>query len=277
MISAKVFAKQIEKFAIDNAPGILTGVGVVGAVSTAVLSVKATFSAAKKIQVEGERRDRETPVVMVDGKLVQENPITTKDAVKLVWTDYIPPIISLNLTVAAIICANRVSAGRIAALATAYSLNEKRFGEYREKVVEKFNANKERQVRDDIAQDHVTENPPKDSQIIITGNGDVLCHDLPTGRYFKSNMEKLRQTMNNINAQVNEVGYATLSDFYVALGLKETPYSEELGWTTNKLFDIHFSAVLTDENQPCISIDYVVEPIRTRFRSDEGCLEDPGF
>jgi hypothetical protein len=273
VISAKVFAKTIEKFVSDNAPGILTGVGVVGAISTSVLSVKATIKAKDILAEETDRRFRDIPDIGID----EAKRFTKSETVKLVWTEYIPPAGTLAVTVAAIVCANRISAGRMAALATAYSLNEKRFSEYRDKVVEKFNPNKERQLRDEIAQDRVTENPPKESQIIITGNGDVMCLDIPTERYFKSNMEKLRQVMNDINAQVNEFGSAPLSDFYVALGLKETPYSEDLGWTRDSLLNVQFSAVLTSDNQPCIAIDYQMDPIRGRFRRSEGCMEDPGF
>ncbi len=274
MISAKVLAKQIEKFTTDNAPVILTAIGVGGSISSVILAVKGSFRSSAILEEERERIYRETPNAL---NTVMEIKFSKRQYVELLWKEYLPAAGTLSVTVAAIILANRINTKRPAALAAAYSLSEKAYGEYREKVVEKFNANKERQVRDEIAQDHVTANPPTDAQIIITGNGDVLCHDLPTGRYFKSNMEKLRSVQNDINAQVNEVGHATLSDFYVALGLTTTPYSEALGWTSSKLMEIHFSAVLTDESQPCISINYVVEPIRGSSFRTEGCMEDPGF
>lgn len=274
MISAKVLAKQVEKFAIDNAPGILTGVGVVGAATVAYLTGKATIKAVDLIDSEKHRRHLMTPV-----EKEEDIELSKQDILKTVWTAYLPPAGALGVTMTAIICANRISTGRVAALATAYSLSEKRFGEYKEKVVEKFNPNKERQVRDEIAQDRVNANPPKDAQIILTGNGDVICYDLPTGRYFKSNMEKLRSVQNDINAQVNEIGFAPLSDFYVALHLKETPYSEMLGWTPGRLLDLQFSAVLTDDNQPCISIDYGVETLSPSDRPGfpKGCDADPPF
>jgi hypothetical protein len=264
VISAKVLGKQVERFVIDNAPGILTGVGVVGAVSTAFLTGKATFKATELLTNERERRYR-----------MDEAPMETKDKIQVVWIAYLPPAGALGVTVTAIICANRISTGRVAALATAYSLSEKRFGEYREKIAEKFNPTKERQVRDEIAQDRVNANPPSESQIVIAGNGDVICHDRPTGRYFKSNMEKMRSLQNDINAEVNEVGYSPLSFLYQGLGLSPTPYSDQLGWTTSKMLNLQFSAVLTTDNQPCISIDYDVEPLRSGF--PKGCDADPPF
>lgn len=273
MISAKVLARTVEKFAVDNAPIILTGIGAAGVLATTFLTAKASFKSADDIIEEKQR------LFHTDPNFGQEDDIPIKHKIKLVWKNYIPAASALGITLTCVVCAHRVSAKRIAAMAAAYSLSEKAYGEYREKVLEKFNANKERQIRDEIAQDHVNQNPPKDNQIIITGNGDVLCHDLPTGRYFKSNMEKLRSVQNDINAEVVEMGHSPLSFLYQALGLKPTPYSDELGWTTSKLLELHFSAVLTDDNQPCISIDYSVEPIRgaTGAGFPRGCDEDPPF
>lgn len=272
MISIKVLSKQLEKFVLDNAPSILTGVGAIGSVGAVFMTGKASFQAARMIEVEKVERWRMDPT----SHPVTIKDLERKDKILLVWKEYIPAASLLTLSVASIVCSNRVSTKRAAALAAAYSLSEKAYSEYREKVVEKFNANKERQIRDEIAQDKIRDNPPNDSQIIITGNGDVICYDLPTGRYFHSNMEKLRSVQNDINAAVNEIGFATLSDFYVALGLKETPYSEELGWTTSKMLDLHFSAALTDDNQPCMSINYTCDPIRN-LAGTGGCSADPPF
>lgn len=257
MISAKPFAKTIEKFVSDNAPTLLTAVGVVGTVTTAVLTGKATLKAAELIDAEETERWQMLPDVNPDYP-----KLTTKESVKLVWMEYLPAAGVGVATVSAIIFANRISTGRAAALAAAYSLSERRFGEYRDKVVQKFNPNKEEQVRTEIAQDKVSANPPKDGNIIITGAGDVICYDTETGRYFRSNIEQIRKVENQINKRVNQEGQATLQDFYVALGLPPTPWSEELGWNTDKLLDVQFNAVLDDREQPVISFTYACSSIR---------------
>lgn len=270
MISFKVLARQLEKFTVDNSPTILTVVGVGGSLGVAFLTGKATVKAVDLVELERDRIALTTPGDKI------EHELTKFEIVKLVYKEYIPAIGVLTVTITSIIFANRISTRRAAAIAAAYSLSERAYSEYREKVVEKFNANKERQIRDDIAQDHVTKNPPQDAQIIIVGNGDVMCYDLPTDRYFKSNMEKLRSVMNDINAAVNEIGQASLSDFYAALQLKETLFSEELGWTTDSPLDLQFSAVLTDDQQPCISINYHANPLRGGAFF-QGETRDPGF
>ena len=269
MISAKFLLKQTEKFAVDNAPTILTVIGAGGAIGTTFLAVKATFKASELIRKEQLRVEQMTPDLDV-------KEIDTKAKIKVVWKEYIPTAGALVTTVTCVVCANRITTKRIAAMAAAYSISERAFGEYRDKVAEKFNPNKERQVRDELAQDRVDRNPPKESQIIFTGHGEVTCYDQPSGRYFKSTQETIRQIQNDINEQVIEDGEATLSDFYVALHLPPTPWSEELGWKHGDLLNIQFSAVL-ENGQPVIAIDHFCKPIRENAGFLKGDSSDPPF
>ena len=249
------FAKRAEKLIVDNSPSILTAIGVTGTVTTAYLTGKASFKAGEVLNAHPLVGTKEASS---DGHIY----VYKKDVVKVVWKLYLPAAASGVLTIACIVFANRIGARRAAAVAAAYSLSEKAFSEYKDKVVEKVTPKKEKEIRDDLAQDRVNRNPLSKNQVIITGNGDVMCYDQPTGRYFKSNVESLRRAENDINQQVIGNMYAPLSDFYNLLKLTSTPYSEEVGWTTEKLLEIEFSTTLSDDNQPCICINYNVIPIR---------------
>lgn len=271
MISAKALFHTVEKFTDDNAPAILTAVGVVGSVTSVVLATKASLKAARIVdqkKVDNWRMDPEAGAQVKD--------IDTKDKVLLVWKEYLPAAGTLTVTVAAVVFANRINTKRAAAMAAAYSLSERAYGEYREKVVEKFNANKERQIRDDVAQDHVNANPPKDSQIIVVGTGNVMCYDQPSDRYFHSSVERIRSAQNEINVTVNEIGEASLEEFYAALGLQPTTMSSEVGWNRDKLLDVQFSSVIAKDNVPCLVMNYTCRALRdmSRFR---GCSDDPPF
>lgn len=245
--------KQAERYAIDNSPSILTAIGVAGTVTTAYLTGKATVKAVDLVR--DYEQDRQWP----HGMNLSLDP---QDAVKMVWKFYIPPVISGGLTVAAIIGANTVSSRRAAALATAFSLSEKAFDEYREKVADKVGEKKERSYRDEIAQDRVKNNPPNDNTVLITDSGDVLCYDHFTGRYFKSNMEALRRAENDVNHLILNQGYASVSDLYEFLGLPVTRYSDEVGWNTDRMLSIVYSTVLSEDGRPCISIDFDLSPHR---------------
>lgn len=246
-------AKHAEKFTVDNSPTILTVVGVVGTVATAYL----THKAAVKATCEVIERDSVK-------KMKAEPTLTKGEVVKVTWKYYVPPVGAGTLTVAAIIGANRISMRRAAAMAAAYSISEKAYAEYKDKIVEKLGKNKEQAARDEIAQDHVNRNPMAQNQVIITGNGDVLCYDKYTGRYFMSSMEALKKAENDINFYILNNDYANLNDFYHLLGLPRVPVGEEVGWTPEFNFEILFSTSLSDNGKPCIVTDYQVCGVRKR-------------
>lgn len=250
------FGKTVEKFTVDNSPTILTGVGVVGTVATAYLTAKASFRAAQQIS------DREFVIKTHPTTPMGSSELETKEKVALVWKNYIPPVGVGTLTVASIIGANRVSMRRAAAMAAAYSLSEKGYREYKEKIVEKLGKNKEQAARDDLAQNRLNNNPPS-GQVLLVGDGNVLCMDQYSGRYFHSDMETLRRAENDINFEILNSGHAVLSDFYERVGLKPTSASEEVGWTApDDRLELGISTILTPDGKPCLSFDLNVKPVR---------------
>lgn len=248
-------ARKAERLAIDNSPSLLTGLGVVGTVATAYLSFRAGFRSAQILHDVHFARE-------VEG---DENPLTFTGKVKEVWPEIVPPVVAGAGTITAVIGAHTIGSRRAAAVAAAYSLSEKAYTEYREKVQEKIGEKKEQKVRDEIAQDRVTRDPSGNKEVVITGNGEVMCYDSLTGRYFKSSIEAIRRAENEINKQILDHDYATLSEFFDKLGLTPTKISEELGWNTERMLEVRFSTVISDDNQPCISIEYDEMPIRNYF------------
>lgn len=252
------YFKAAEKFTVDNSPLILTGFGAAGVITTAVLTGKATIKAYELVQ------DTPSDVLPYADDL---GNISKTDVVKLVWPLYIPPVCSGVLAVTCIICANRIGTRRAAAMAAAYTVSEKAFEEYREKIVEKLGANKERQARDEVAQDRVNANPVGRTEVIVTGGGNVLCYDMYTGRYFQSDMETIKQAQNNLNHHILNNVYASLNDFYDMIGLSRIKTGDEIGWNSDKLMEIYFSTTMSDDQKPCIAIDFSVEPVRNYFRT----------
>lgn len=230
-----------------HSPLILTGVAVTGVATTTVLAVRATFRAAfiadDILSVGGA------------GKTKQEEYI---DVVKATWPLYIPTAMVGAATIACIIGANTISSKRQAALIGAYSITETAFREYRDKVVDQIGKNQEQKVRDNIAQDRVKNDPVK--EVIITGNGDVLCYDTYTGRYFQSNIETLRKAQNDINLQCIHDMHASQNEFYRKIGLPPVANGDEVGWNTDNALDLRFSTVLTEDGKPCLTISYAKNP-----------------
>lgn len=247
-----LMASRVAKFASDNSPAILTAVGVVGTLTTAYLTGKAAFKAAQILD------DRETEIIRDDDK-----PLSSQEKVYLTWKLFVPPAVAAGMTIACIIGANRIDARRASALVAAYAISERAIDDYKQKVVEKFGKGKEQSVRDEVAQDYVTKNPPKPEMMAWQENGKTqLCCDLFTGRYFFGDVETIRRSENDINYQILKSDYASLSDFYHRVGLDSTSMSDDFGWNTEHPLEIRISSALTPLGNSCVTFEFTVIPIR---------------
>jgi hypothetical protein len=254
--------KTAEKLFIDNSPAILTGLGVVGTVTTAVLTGRATYSAAlievrDYYDVDDFFNDREKRPGNV-------NRTSARELVRRHWKLYIPAVATGALTIGAIVGANQIGTRRAAGLAAAFSLSERAHAEYKERVVERFGEAKERAMRDDLAQERVSRTEGS-REIIIVGT-DVLCFDAFTGRYFQSNMEELRKAENDINAMILNNTYASLTDLYNCLGIPKTTSSDEIGWNINTPLKLEYSTTMSADGRPCLSIEYDVDGVRDYWK-----------
>lgn len=243
-----VIVKKATHLVEDNKTTILTGIGVAGTITATVLSGRAGWKAAYKISYADHDRFNDPKD--------ERNELDTREKLLLVAPDFIPAVGTCALTVTAIIFANRLSARETAAMAAAYGLSDKTFQEYKEKVQEKLGQNKETALRDEIAQERIDNNPPTGRDVIITGNGDVLCYDVLTDRFFRSTVESIKRAENEVNAEILNHDMVSLSRFYEEIDLKATPYSDSVGWNLENRCDIEISTVLSTDKQPCISLDF---------------------
>lgn len=251
--------KRAQQYAADNSPAILTGVVISGTVLTAYFTGKASFRAAEIIEQERQR------LSFRSGSRVEDLPLRMK--AELTWKLYIPAFGAACMTIACAIASNQIGTRRTASLAAGLSLAEKGFTEYKAKVIEKFGENKERDMRDEIAQDRVNNNPASTREIIITGSGSHLCYDMYSGRYFESDMETLKRAQNELNHKLNGESYVSLNHFYTLIGLRPTKGSEEIGWRADgDLVELDFSVVMSEDQRPCLSFSFNLEPVRGYYR-----------
>ncbi len=243
-----------------RSPEILTGIGIAGMISTVVLAVKATPKAMELIE---EEKLKQLPENYDADKDPGNHYLTPIETVKAAWKPYIPAAVTGVASVACLIGANSVHVRRNAALATAYQLSTTALSDYREKVVETIGEKKETTIRDKVAKKQVEENQPEASTIIMTGKGNTLFYDSNSDRYFRSDMDKVRNAVLELNEKMingNEM-YISLNDFYDEIGLKHTEVGNSIGWRIDKgKIDIRYSAQLTEDNEPCIVLDHLMPP-----------------
>jgi hypothetical protein len=237
---------QLRNVLQKNSPTILTGLSVAGLIGTAIMAVKATPRAIALIERE--------EALLVD-------PLSKKDIIRVAWRCYVPAALMGLASCACIIGANSVHTRRHAALAGVYSLSEKALREYQKKVEEKIGTPKAKEIKSEIAADRVKDNPIDNHEVYITGRGDTLCYDSLSGRYFKSDIECIRQALNKLSRDLLSENFIALNDVYSELGLKQTTVGDMLGWyVEDGLITPHFTSQLTDSGIPCLVLDYETEP-----------------
>lgn len=230
-----------------NAPEILIGMGLAGMLSSTIFAVRATPKALRILEEEQHRN--------------KDYELTNWDKVKLTYKNYIPAAVGYSLSAACIISARNITSKKNIALMSACSISERVLSDYREKVVESIGVDKEREIRDSVSKRTIERNPIENSNVIFTGSGDTTCYDPISGRYFKCSIEKIKSAVNNLNFTMLNDMYVSVNDLYDLIGLSDTASGDIMGWNVNDgQLEIHFSAQLTEDGQPCLVMDPVIFP-----------------
>lgn len=231
-----------------HSPEILTGIGIVGMIATTVAAVRATPKALE----------------LIDEREVQEKKrLNAKEVVQTTWKCYIPAAVTGVASTACLIGASSVNLRRNAALATAYTISEAALREYKEKAVEVVGEKKEQAIRDAVAKDQLMKHPLGEREVIITGNGDVLCFDPLSGRYFKSDRDRLNKAANELNRRMRDEIRISLNEFYEEVGLSPAEVGEHLGWDIDAgrgYIELDFSTQLAEDGTPCLVVGHSQPP-----------------
>lgn len=251
MINANDCAKLIKA----NAPAILTASACVGTIATAILTAKSTTLAIEKIADYCEANIR------------SPEDLSWKEKFSVSYRVYIPPAIAGVCTLVSIISANRIQYARGAAFALAYSGSEAAFRRYREAVADVVKPKDIQKITSRVAEKSVQEaGKPIPGTVLVASSGDVLCYDVFSGRYFKSDIETIRRVENNINGQLNSECYASLNEFYAGLGLPPIAAGELVGWSDPNSLSVEFGSQLTEKGEPVLTIDFLVSPKENYFK-----------
>lgn len=231
----------------QNAPEILTGIGIGGWFTTTVLAVRSTPKAI--IAIENEKAEKDV------------DKLTAKDTIRVTWKYYIPSVVTGIASTACLIGASAENSRRNAALAAAYELSESALKTYKEKVVETIGQKKEEAIRTEIARDKVTEKPPVNKEVIITNKGETLCMDSVSGRYFKIDIDKLKRIEIDLAKDLNCNMYVTLNEYYYAIGIPGIKIGNDIGWTPDRPLELSLHSALAEDDRPCLVVDFMCGPV----------------
>lgn len=205
-----------------NSSTILSCIGAVGVVFTAVLTAKAAVKASKILEEAEEDKGAK---------------LTAVETVKVAGLSYIPAAVVGASTIACIFGANILNKRKQASLASAYALINSSYKEYKSKLKELYGEEAHNNIVDAIAAEKC-----EDVHIYAGGLASVytqeiesdseprLFYDEYSGRYFETTIEKVLLAEYHLNRNYILRGFASLNDFYRLLGLEATDYGETVGW-----------------------------------------------
>ena len=233
-------------FVQQNQTTLLSGVAVLGTVTSVVFAIKATPTAIQILeQAEIDKKER----------------LTRVEIVKHTWRLYVPTALSAVSTIACIVCADRISLKQNAVLAGAYALTEAAAREYKAKVAETLSEKKVGEIREKIADDHLAKNPPpKELQTLVFDKDKTLCYDLWSDRYFYSTIAELDSIENRLNKTLLAHDYVTLNELYAELNLNGIGVGDEMGWASDNMIQFEYSGRVTEDGRPAIVLSYKLDP-----------------
>lgn len=240
--------QKSQMFLGRNASTILTCIGGIGVIATAVMSAKATPKAMTRISLAQEEKGEE---------------LTKFEKVQAAAPSYIPAVLMGVSTIACVFGANILNKRSQAALMSAYALLDNSYKDYKKKVIDIYGEEADTEVRTAIAKDRYEEGS------MIVNPGNQLFYDEFSGRYFESTMEKLISAQYAINRKISLNGGAYLNEFYEELDIPPTDYGEHLGWSSGLLCDYQWSDWLEfgheksyiDDDLECIMVTFSMEPM----------------
>ncbi len=241
------FINTSKHFIKRNGSTILTCLGGVGVIATAVTAVKSTPKALQLLEAAKEEKGEELTVV---------------ETVKVAWKPYIPSVLIGAGTLACVFGANVLNKRQQAALMSAYALLDNSYKEYRKKVDELYGEGSDREIKNEIAKDHYNENDDY-------GDGLELFYDEFSQRYFISTELDVLKAEYELNRILSESCGAFLNEFYDLLELDIVDYGNYLGWSTCELVesycacwvDFRHTKVEMEDGMECTIISFMQDPI----------------
>lgn len=239
-----------------HSPEILVGVGIVGVVSSTIMACKATTKldevlAEPKDKIEKIHELMENPDMVPDGKEYTEEDgkkdltiMYTQSAIKVIRL-YAPAVALGTLSIAAILGGHHILRKRNVALAAAYATIDKSFKDYRGRVIERFGAELEKELKYNIkaaeVEETVVDEKGKEKKVKNTVNVadpnvyseyskffDESCPGFTKDPEY--NLMFLKDQQRYANDLLKSKGYLFLNDVYEMLGIPRTQAGQIVGW-----------------------------------------------
>jgi len=268
---------QVQKWS----PEILTGVGIVGVVTSGVLAARATLkldAVIGKLEIEKDRINDEAQTKDEHQKLMfKAYRSFTFDLIKL----YGPSVTLGGASIAALVSSQGIMRKRNVAYAAAYKGLEQAYNNYRKRVQDEVGEEKEREIYLGLrVQDtEYTEYDGEDGPLTKDGMLDAVRKNRPYARLFDNTNKNwsdnldydrmfLQSQQNYANDLLHSRGHVFLNEVYDMLGFERSKEGAVVGWVKGNGDDVidflglgnrEFDFTRAFENDDDIWLDFNVD------------------
>lgn len=249
---------NVKYFIRRSSSTFLTVASVVGIISTAVTSAKATPKALMLIQ-EAESEKGED--------------LTVWEKMRTAARPYIPVVLLGASTIMCAIGTQMLNRNRQASMASAYALLDQGFRDYRRKLKELYGDEADQKVTEALAIENAKQVSVSGSYIcdycnqLLGENSSkpVLWYEEYSKRFFTASLEQVLMAEYHLNRNYILRGEAVINELYEFLGLKPTDWGAEVGWVPmdEGMFWIEFNhrPAKLDDGSTFYVIEMPFEPI----------------
>lgn len=264
-----------------HSPEILIVAGVIGTVASTVMACKATTKLGEIM--DNAKDDIEAVHEAVEHPEDLPQKYTTEDGKKdltIVYTQtalrvaklYLPAVALGALSLTAIIKSHDILKKRNVALAAAYTAADKGFKEYRNRVVERFGNDVDKELRYNIKakefEHKVVNDDGTEETVVETVNVASIDDVSDFAKYFNKdcagwsdNAEKnlffLKRQQDFANELLEANGYLFLNEVYDMLGIPRSKAGQVVGWVYDKnviaKVDFGIYTINREENQQFVN------------------------
>lgn len=250
-MNIRKYINPIELYTRKNAPTILSTIGMIGVISTAMLAVRDSKKAEVLICKRNEYKlDKYGESLTKSEKVIAAAPA------------YLPSILSGVATISCIYGANHINKNRQAMLMGAYGYLNNCFTEYKDAVKELYGED-----ADDKVVDHIIQTKEPDKLVDIRDN-EILVYEVYSDSYIKTTKNKIDIAIANINRHFVLFGALSINNFLDYLDVDEVDSGDTYGWSFYKheelgidtWLDVNLAKVTTPDDHPLYRIDWNIAP-----------------
>lgn len=252
-MTGKKLIQQTAIYLKRHSPEILTCIGSIGVVATAVLTAKATIKATELLN---------------EAEIDKREDLTVTETIMVAGPSYIPAILTGAATIACIFGANVLNRQQQAMLASAYMFLDRSYKDFQKKAKELYGDNADQKIREELVKEKAKTFDLCTSVAPPYEGNNLTFYEEHYGKFFERNMIEVQEAAYLLNRKLAMEGEANLNDFFEFLGLPEQEIGDALGWSQEGIcdffdppwIDIEYELVKLEDGLECYIINILTTP-----------------